>query len=34
MGYLTGSDGSRIEIKDEHIDNRRNDPKRNWGFPE
>jgi SRSO17 transposase len=34
MGYLTGSDGSSIVIKDEHISNRRNDPERNWGLPE
>ncbi len=34
MGYLTGSDGSTIEIKNEHINNRRNDAKRNWGLPE
>jgi hypothetical protein len=34
MGYLTGSDGNSIVIKDEHINNRRNDPKRNWGLPE
>jgi hypothetical protein len=34
MGYLTGSDGSSIMIKDEHINNRRNDPNRNWGLPE
>ena len=34
MGYLTGSDGSKIEIKDDHINNRRNDSERNWGLPE
>jgi hypothetical protein len=34
MGYLTSSDGSTIEIKNEHINNRRNDAKRNWGLPE
>jgi hypothetical protein len=34
MGYLTGSDGSTIVIKDEHINNRRNDSTRNWGLPE
>ena len=34
MGYLTGSDGSSIMIKDEHINNWRNDPERNWGLPE
>lgn len=34
IGYLTGSDGSSIMIKDEHINNRRNDPERNWGLPE
>ena len=34
MGYLTGSDGSSILIKDDHINNRRNDPERNWGLPE
>jgi hypothetical protein len=34
MSYLTGSDGSSVLIKDEHINNRRNDPERNWGLPE
>ena len=34
MGYLTGSDGSRVIIKDDHVNNRRNDPERNWGLPE
>jgi hypothetical protein len=34
MGYLTGSDGSSILIKDDHVNNRRNDPERNWGLPE
>jgi DNA-binding MarR family transcriptional regulator len=33
-GWLRGSDGSHHEIIDEHINNRRNDPKRNWGLPE
>lgn len=33
-GWLTGSDGSHHTITDEHINNRRNDPKRNWGLPE
>ncbi|WGD50738.1 hypothetical protein QA641_34915 [Bradyrhizobium sp. CB1650] len=33
-GWLTGSDGSRHTITDEHINNRRNDPNRNWGLPE
>jgi hypothetical protein len=33
-GYLTGSDGSRHEIVDERLNNRRNDPDRNWGLPE
>ncbi|WP_027518477.1 hypothetical protein [Bradyrhizobium sp. WSM1417] len=33
-GWLTGSDGSHHEIVDEHTNNRRNDPKRNWGLPE
>jgi DNA-binding MarR family transcriptional regulator len=33
-GYLSGSDGSRHEIVNEHINNRRNDPDRNWGLPE
>jgi DNA-binding MarR family transcriptional regulator len=33
-GWLTGSDGSTHEIINEHINNRRNDPKRNWGLPE
>ncbi len=31
-GYLTGSDGSTIVIKDDHMNNRRNDPERNWGL--
>ena len=31
-GYLIGSDGSSLVIKDEHINNRRNDPERNWAF--
>ncbi|MCA1376474.1 MULTISPECIES: hypothetical protein [unclassified Bradyrhizobium] len=34
MGYLSGSDGSTHEIMNEHANNRRNDPKRNWGLPE
>ena len=34
MGYLTGSDGGSIMIKDEHINNRRSDPERNWGLPD
>ncbi|MEY9741223.1 hypothetical protein ABIF65_000597 [Bradyrhizobium japonicum] len=34
MGYLSGSDGSAQEIMNEHTNNRRNDPKRNWGLPE
>jgi hypothetical protein len=34
MGFLIRSDGSTIVIQDEHINNRRNDPKKNWGFPE
>jgi|tagenome__1003787_1003787.scaffolds.fasta_scaffold20970139_3 hypothetical protein len=33
-GYLTGSDGSTIETMNEHINNRPNDRKRNWGLPE
>ena len=33
-GYLTGSNGSTIEIMNEHINNRRNDAKRNSGLPE
>jgi hypothetical protein len=33
-GYLVGSDGSTIEIMNEHINNRRHDPERNWGSPE
>jgi hypothetical protein len=33
-GWLTGSDGSHHTITDEHINNRRNDPDRNWGLPE
>lgn len=33
-GWLTGSDGSHHTITDEHINNRRNDPNRNWGLPE
>ena len=33
MGCLTGSDDSTIEIKNEHINNRRDDAKRNWGLP-
>jgi hypothetical protein len=33
-GWLTGSDGSHHTIVDEHINNRRNDPDRNWGLPE
>lgn len=33
-GWLSGSDGSHHEIVDEHINNRRNDPNRNWGLPE
>ncbi|MGY3581489.1 DNA-binding MarR family transcriptional regulator [Bradyrhizobium sp. USDA 4341] len=33
-GCLSGSDGSHHEIIDEHINNRRNDPNRNWGLPE
>jgi len=32
FGYLVGSDGSTIEIMNEHINNRRNDPDRNWGL--
>ncbi|MCW2086186.1 UNVERIFIED_ORG: hypothetical protein M2193_008361 [Bradyrhizobium japonicum] len=33
-GWLTGSDGSRHDIIDEHINNRRNDADRNWGLPD
>lgn len=33
-GYLAGSDGSHHTITDQHINNRRSDPKRNWGLPE
>src|SRR6266852_2119426 len=33
MGCLTGSDGSTMEIKNKHINNRRNDTKCNWGLP-
>ncbi|MGY8683990.1 hypothetical protein Q2941_40410 [Bradyrhizobium sp. UFLA05-153] len=33
-GWLRGSDSSHYEIMDEHVNNRRNDPKRNWGLPE
>lgn len=32
-GYLSGSDGSAHEIMNEHINNRRNDPNRNWDCP-
>lgn len=33
-GYLSGSDGSTHELMNDHINNRRSDPNRNWGLPE